>query len=93
MKNLTVLIENIFRPSAEAFLDFIDKDIENIMEDMEKIIIICLVCYYFILILIFSLYIIPDIFSKNIEINKKRKMLILIPKDILPEIIDDKKHH
>ena len=70
-----------------------DNDIYNLMEDMGKIIIICFVCYYIILILIFGLYIIPDIFRKNIEINKKRKMLILIPKDILPEIIDDKKHH
>ena len=93
MKNLTILIEYLFRPSAESFLDYMDNDIYNLMEDMGKIIIICFVCYYIILILIFGLYIIPDIFRKNIEINKKRKMLMLIPKDILPEIIDDKKHH
>ena len=30
------------------------------------------------------------ILRKNVEINKKRKMLILIPKDILPEIIEEK---
>ena len=93
MKNLTVLIEYLFRPSVESFLDYIDNDINNEMKNLGKIVIICLVSYYILLNFILIIFIIPDILRKNVEINKKRKMLILIPKDILPEIINDKKHH
>ena len=90
MKNLTVLIENVHTASISSILEFIEKDFINSFNKIKKIIIVFSICFYILFVFIIFLYTIPYILRKNVEINKKRKMLILIPKDILPEIIEEK---
>ena len=91
MKNLSVLIENVHTASISSILEFIEKDFNNSFNKIKMTIIVFSICFYILFVFIIFLYIIPYILRKNVEINKKRKMLILIPKDILPEIIEEKK--
>ena len=87
VKNLTILTEVVYKNVSYAIINLIKQDIINGFEEIQKIIIILCFIFGIIAYFPFILYFIPDIARKNIDINKKRKLLAVIPKEMLSEMI------
>ena len=92
LKHLNILNERIFKPAHIDLTDSISLDIYNILQKIEKHqngVILC----FFLTILVFNIILyFPFLYKKNDEIKQIKKMLILIPQNILYEIlIDDDK--
>ncbi len=89
LKHLNILNERIFKPAHKEITDSISLDIYNILQKIEKHqngLILC----FFLTILVFNIILyFPFLYKKNDEIKQVKKMLILIPQNILYEILVD----
>ena len=91
LKDLTIVIIYIYKPSFESLIISIQNVIEDIYDHIYNYILISNIGYYIVLIWFYFIYLLPYIIKKNIELNKNRKMLNIIPKEILFEIINKEK--
>ena len=87
MNHLILLNDYVFKPCCSEATMFIIEDINNIGNSNNKLLIGLIILYISLFVLFTIFYIIPNIVRKNMNINKKRKMLMIIPKNILFEII------
>ena len=87
VKNLTILTEIVYRNASFDLINLIKQEIINGFEEIQNIIIISCSIFGIFAYLPIILYFIPDITRKNIDINKKRKLLAVIPKEMLSEMI------
>ena len=87
MNDLIILNDNIFKKCMSDASQSVVKDINNISDSIEMLLIYLIIFYVLLLILFILFYVIPNISQKNKNINKKRKMLLIIPKSILLDII------
>ena len=88
MNDLIILNDYIFKECLSDGSNLVKKDIENIGKLIEKYLIYLFVFYIILFVLFLLCYSIPDIISKNNNINKRRKILMIIPKHILLDIIN-----
>ena len=86
-KDLTVIIIFLMRPVFSNLIDNFLNATNNIFNDLNLIIQISKIILWIVLILFYILYLIPYIYIKNIELNRTKKMLEIIPKNIMIEII------
>ena len=91
LKDLTIVIVYIYKPSFESLISSIKNVIENIYVKIYDYILISNIGYYIVLVWFYFIYLLPYLIKKNIELNKNRKMLTIIPKEILFEIINKEK--
>ena len=83
MLNMVLLINEIFFPVLSDFAFSINKEINELFDSLTLYIIATILCII-IFVFIFSLtFIVPIIIKQNREINKIRRMLEIIPKDII----------
>jgi hypothetical protein len=75
------------RPAFSNSIDNFLNVTNNIFNDLNLIINISKIILWIVLILFYILYLIPYIYIKNIELNRTKKMLEIIPKNIMIEII------
>ena len=87
MNHLILLNDYVFKPCCTDATILILDDINNIGNSNNKLLIGLIILYISLFVLFTIFYIIPNIVRKNMNINKKRKMLMIIPKNILFEII------
>jgi hypothetical protein len=85
---LNVLNEEIYRPAIETFIAALSKDIDNYGNIIYNFIEQFAILFFIIIISFNCFFYIPYILHKNKNINKVRKMLMIIPKDILLKIIE-----
>ncbi len=89
LKHLNILNERVFKPAHKTLTDSISLDIYNILQKIERNqngIILC----FFLTILIFNIFLyFPFLYKKNDEIKQVKQMLILIPQNVLYEILID----
>ena len=89
MINIIVIINVVYIPLMKDIYFSLSEDILKYL-DILTIIIIGLTIGLFIITLAFFFFIkLPHLISKNIEINKMRKMLKIIPKDIIFEFFEN----
>jgi len=55
------------------------------------VIVLIAIVFYIVLGIFYIIYLIPFIIIKNTELNKIKKMIKLIPKDMLLQIINNEK--
>ena len=91
-KNLTILTENVIKNITISMIDNIKKEIIDKFENIKKVLTILCFLFGFIIFIPTIFYIIPDIIRKNNDINKKRKLLAIIPKEIMAEILLNNNH-
>ena len=87
MNYLIILNDYVFKPCCTEATALILDDIKNIGNYIKRLLIGLIILYISLFILFSVVYIIPNIARKNMNINKKRKMLLIIPRNILFEII------
>ena len=85
---LNVLNEEIYRPAIETFIEALSKDIDNYGNLIYNYIKRYTILFFIIIVTFNCFFYIPYILDKNKNINKVRKMLMIIPKDILIKIIE-----
>ena len=88
MNDLIILNDYIFKESINDASKLIQNDLKNIRKLIGKVLIYLFIFYTCFFILFSICYIIPDIINKNNNINKRRKILMIIPKNILLDIIN-----
>ena len=86
-KDLTVIIIFLMRPIFSNLIDYFLNSTNNIFNNLNLIIKISSYIIWIIVSLFYILYLIPYIYIKNIELNRTKKMLEIIPKNIMIEII------
>ena len=91
-KNLTILTENIIKNVTNVMIENIKNEIITKFENIKNNLTILCFLFGFIIFIPTIFYIIPDIIKKNIDINNKRKLLAIIPKEIMAEILLNNKH-
>ena len=91
MKNLNILNEEIVMPSYELLINRLNYDIVKLFNKNKNIIIIiCIICVLIILIL-FSCYIYPILLFIKKDLKKIKKMILIIPREILYQIINQER--
>ena len=87
--NLSLLNEVVIKPAFNYFSEAIYGDIESLFHHINYI-GGYFVMFFFLLILTFNLiYYFPILFKKNKEIKQIRRLLLIIPKDILYKLLID----
>ncbi len=87
MRNLIILNDNVFKACIDDASHLVKDDIQNIGNVINKLLISFLIMYISFIILFSLFYVIPDVVKKNNNINKRRKTLMIIPKNVLLDII------
>ena len=83
MLNMVLLINQIFFPVLSDFANNISNEINELFDSLTLFIIV-IILFIIIFVFIFSLtFIVPNLIKQNKEINKIRRMLEIIPKDII----------
>ena len=82
-----IILRNLFQNITDSFSSSISDNLKNIKKRVKFINTL----YFVILGLSYIFYILPYAFEKNVDINKTRKMLSIIPKNILYNLLIDKK--
>jgi hypothetical protein len=77
----------LFQNITDSFSDSINDNLSDIKKRVKFINLL----YYVILALSYVFYILPYAFNKNVDINKARKMLSIIPKNLLYNLLLDSK--
>ena len=86
LKTLTILNE-LLKMTNKELIKTLRDDIFKIYDRMLTVIIICLIIFFIGIDVYFFVFQILDIYKKNELINTTRRMLRLIPKDILYKLI------
>ena len=90
-KNFTVVIIYLVRPVIRDLIQSVTLGVNSLFSHLRKIIVIINVIAFGFLILFYIFYITPFVIQKNLQLNKTRKMLGIIPKDIFLEILNNEK--
>ena len=90
-KNFTVVVIYLIRPVITDLTHSITTGVNKLFSDLRKIIVIINIIAFGFLILFYIFYITPFVIQKNLELNKTRKMLGIIPKDIFFGILSNEK--
>jgi hypothetical protein len=93
LKDLSVII---FHVLGNLFIDFNDSysnSLNDCFLNIKKMIKLMNYLFFIILAIAYIIYMIPYGFIKNIDINNSRKILNIIPKDILFEITKKNKNN
>ena len=84
--NINILTENVIKPAYLQMFSKIYDDIKDLFDNLDDYILYLLYFYYIVLLIYFIIYIPSDIYKKNNDINKTKKMLNIIPKNNLYDI-------
>ena len=87
MRDLNIINEYIFNPATNSLKDTINGETEAIIKVMNRYFVVIGIICITLIILFYIIYLIPVFISKINELSKTRKMIKIIPKDILCEII------
>ncbi len=90
-KNLTISIIYIINPVISDLIQTVSEECETLFSKIKKNIIIVNVLFFIVLFFYYLCYILPFIIKKNMDLNKTRKMLGIIPKDIFVDILNNEK--
>ena len=90
-KNFTVVIIYLVRPVVRDLIQSVTLGVNSLFSHLRKIIVIINIIAFGFLILFYIFYITPFVIQKNLELNKTRKMLGIIPKDIFFGILSNEK--
>ena len=88
-KNLTISVIYIINPVITDLVEIVTEECEKLFTNLRKIIIFLNIVFFVIFVFFYICYILPFIIKKNIELNKTRKMLGIIPKDVFLEILNN----
>ena len=80
-------LNEVLKMSIKELINTLRGDIFKIYDRMLTVIIICMVIFFFEIGIYFLVFQILDIYKKNQLINTTRRMLRIIPKDILYKLI------
>ena len=89
LKHLNILNERIFIPAHQELTNSICLDIYNILQKIEKNQNSTILCFFLVIFVFNIILYFPYLYQKNEEIKQIKKMLILIPQNILYEILVD----
>ena len=90
-KNFTVTIIYLIRPIITDLRDSVDNGIKKLFTNLKNNIVIINIIAFVFVTLFYICYITPFAIKKNLELNKTRKMLGIIPKDIFFNILNNEK--
>ena len=90
-KNFTVTVIYLIRPIITDLRDAVDIGIKDLFSDLKNNIVVINIIVFVLLTLFYICYITPFAIKKNLELNKTRKMLGIIPKDIFFNILNNEK--
>ena len=90
-KNFTIIVSYLVNSVFNDLTESVDKSLNNLFSTLKKNIIIINVIAFTFLALFYIFYIMPFCIQKNLLLNKTRKMLGIIPKDIFLEILQHEK--
>ena len=85
MINLILIINAVYIPLMKDIYFSLSEDILKSFDFLRILIIVLSIGLFIITLALFFIFILPHLITKNIEINKIRKMLEIIPKDIIYE--------
>ena len=87
MKDFSVLYQYVYSQSASELTKIIKNDIISLFDDYNKFIQYFELSYFILVFLFIFLFLIPNLYYWNNDINKSRRMLRIIPKDVLLELL------
>ena len=87
MRHLIVLNDHIFKVCIDDASNLVKEDIQNVGNNIINLLIYLFIIYCCFLFCFILFYVIPDVIKKNKNINKRRKLLMIIPKKVLLDII------
>ena len=87
MRHLIVLNDHIFKVCIDDASNLVKEDIQNVGNNIINLLINLFIIYCCFLFCFILFYVIPDVIKKNKNINKRRKLLMIIPKKVLLDII------
>ena len=87
MRHLIILNDNIFKVCIDDASNLVKEDIQNVGNNIINLLIYLFIIYCCFLFCFILFYVIPDVIKKNKNINKRRKLLMIIPKKVLLDII------
>lgn len=87
MRHLIILNDNIFKVCIDDASNLVKEDIQNVGNNIINLLINLFIIYCCFLFCFILFYVIPDVIKKNKNINKRRKLLMIIPKKVLLDII------
>ena len=90
-KNLTISVIYIINPVISDLVETVIAECEKLFSNIRNNIIIINVIFFIVLVFYYIFYIFPFIIKKNMDLNKTRKMLGIIPKDVFLEILNNEK--
>jgi hypothetical protein len=91
LKDITIILVYVFRYVFQNLTTNLNEVIDTIMDQIKRVIVLIAIVFYIVLGLFYIIYLIPFIIIKNTELNKIKKMIKLIPKDMLLQIINNEK--
>ena len=89
LKNLNILNEQIFKPAHTYFTQSIYSDITNIFKLIKDKVILFIILFFIFIVMFNIIFYFPYLYKKNIEIKQIKQMLLIIPQNILYEILKD----
>ena len=87
MKDFSILYQYIYDLGINNITNTIQNDIISLFSFFKKVIKFFEIAYLFIAIVFIFCYMIPDFYNRNSDINKSKRMLRIIPKDVLLELL------
>ena len=90
-KNYTVIVIYLVNPVISDLINSVDISLNNLFSTLEKNIIIINIITFILLTFFYICYILPFTIQKNLLLNKTRKILGIIPKDIFLDILNHEK--
>ena len=89
LKNLNILNEQIFKPAHTYFTQSIYSDITNIFKLIKDKVILFIILFFIFIVMFNIIFYFPYLYKKNTEIKQIKQMLLIIPQNILYEILKD----
>ena len=83
MHDLIILIHEIYFPLMNDISDSISKDVFNVLDNSNSYIIAFTIFVVLLILGFLSIIILPILVKQNNQINTIRKMLEIIPRDII----------
>ena len=90
-KNYTVIVIYLVNPVISDLINSVDISLNNLFSTLENNIVMINIVTFILLTFFYICYIIPFTIQKNLLLNKTRKMLGIIPKDIFLDILNHEK--
>jgi hypothetical protein len=90
-KNFTVTVVYLIRPIITDLRESVNAGIKKLFSNLKNNVVVVNIIVFVFLTLFYLCYITPFAIRKNLELNKTRKMLGIIPKDIFFNILNNEK--